>query len=227
MRNHRLTTLSRPLVGLVSTVLIALAFLAYLGVPGATLLTDICIVLGSLGVAAYLFLSGRRGMKAAQVIAPSAAAFALVAVAAAVIALGGLGESLTGPAATGGFAAAGAILLALAVIASEEIAVLPFLHGSGAAKLLEARAPQGAPDHAAPFANLALAAIGAAHQGVFDLDFRASLLTLSPESAQLLGLGPRVDEVVVLEGEQRLAERGAGGGKDRSDVGDQIGHRLM
>jgi diguanylate cyclase (GGDEF)-like protein/PAS domain S-box-containing protein len=171
--------------------LIALAFLAYLGVPGATLLTDICIVLGSLGVAAYLFLSGRRGMKAAQVIAPSAAAFALVAVAAAVIALGGLGESLTGPAATGGFAAAGAILLALAVIASEEIAVLPFLHGSGAAKLLEARAPQGAPDHAAPFANLALAAIGAAHQGVFDLDFRASLLTLSPESAQLLGLPAR------------------------------------
>ena len=74
-------------------------------------------------------------------IAPSAAAFALVAVAAAVMALGGLGEELTGPAATGGFAAAGAILLALAVIASEEIAVLPFLHGSFAAGLLEAQAP--------------------------------------------------------------------------------------
>ena len=34
-----------------------------------------------------------------------------------------------------------AILLALAVIASEEIAVLPFLHGSYAAKLLEEQAP--------------------------------------------------------------------------------------
>ena len=147
------------------------------------------IVPGSAAVAAYLFICGRRGMRAAQVIAPSAAAFALVALAAAVTSLGGLGETLTGPATTGGFAAAGAILLALAVIASEEIAVLPFLHGSNAARLLEAQsAPDGALDPAAPFANLALAAIGAAHQGVFDLDFRAQLLTLSPEAALMLGL---------------------------------------
>src|SRR4030095_8870623 len=96
-------------------------------------------------------------------------AVAWVAVSAAVMAIGGLGENLTGPAATGGFAAAGAILLALAVIASEEIAVLPFLHGSHAASLLEQQAV--APN--APFNSLARAAIGAAHQGVFDLDFRA------------------------------------------------------
>ncbi|MCU1386557.1 MAG: hypothetical protein JWL71_5254, partial [Acidobacteria bacterium] len=171
--------------------LVLLGFLAYMGLPGATLLADIAIVTGSMSVAAYLFMAGRRGHKAAQVIAPSAAAFALVAVAAAVMALGGLGENLTGPAATGGFAAAGAILLALAVIASEEIAVLPFLHGSGVAKLLEARGPQGSVDHTAPFANLALAAIGASHQGVFDLDFRAALLTLSPDAAMLLGRGNR------------------------------------
>ena len=78
------------------------------------------------------------------------------------------------------------------MIASEEIAVLPFLHGSGAARLLEAQA-QSAEKHSVdlstPFANLALAAIGAAHQGVFALDFRAQLLTLSPEAAALLGLG--------------------------------------
>ena len=106
------------------------------------------------------------------------------------MAVGGLGETLTGPAATGGFAAAGAILLALAVIASEEIAVLPFLHGSYAAKLLEAQTPAdaGAVDPNAPFNSLARAAIGAAHQGVFDLDFRAGLLTLSPEAAQMVGL---------------------------------------
>ncbi len=112
-----------------------------------------------------------------------------MALAAAVTSLGGLGETLTAPATTGGFAAAGAVLLALAVIASEEIAVLPFLHGSHAARLLEA---QGAPDDildpSAPFANLALAAIGAAHQGVFDLDFRAQLLTLSPDAALMAGL---------------------------------------
>ncbi|HEX4637123.1 MAG TPA: GGDEF and EAL domain-containing protein, partial [Rhizomicrobium sp.] len=112
-----------------------------------------------------------------------------VALAAAVIAVGGFGETLTGPAATGGFAAAGAILLALAVIASEEIAVLPFLHGSYAAKLLESAAkPEAAIDPHAPFNSLARAAVAAAHQGVFDLDFRSSLLTLSVEAVQMVGL---------------------------------------
>ena len=174
--------------------LMGLGALAYLGVPGATLLTDVAIVLGSVAVAAYLIYCGRTGHKAAQVIAPSAAAFALVALAAAVMAVGGLGENLTGPAATGGFAAAGAILLALAVIASEEIAVLPFLHGSHAARLLEAQAPgdeNAAIDPNAPFNSLARAAIGAARQGLFDLDFRAGLLTLSAEAAQMVGLSTR------------------------------------
>ena len=169
--------------------LCGLGVAAYLGLPGATLITDTLIVPGSAAVAVYLFICGRRGMRAAQVIAPSAAAFALVAVAAAVTSLGGLGETLSAPATTGGFAAAGAVLLALAVIASEEIAVLPFLHGSHAARLLEAQsAPNAALDPAAPVANLALAAIGAAHQGIFDLDFRAQLLTLSPDAALLAGL---------------------------------------
>jgi diguanylate cyclase (GGDEF)-like protein len=168
-----------------------LGVLAWVGLPGATLLSDIVLVCGGTAIAAYLFWCGRRGIKAAQVVAPSAAAFALVALAGAVVAIAGWGEGLTGPAVTGGFAAAGAILLALAVIASEEIAVLPFLHGSGTAKLLEAvTLPEGVGlDPATPFANLALAAIGAAHQGVFDLDFRSQLLTLSPDAAQLLGRG--------------------------------------
>jgi diguanylate cyclase (GGDEF)-like protein len=170
--------------------LIVLGVLGYLGLPGATLVTDVAIVLGSIAVAVYLIYCGKSGHKAAQVIAPSALAFALVAAAAAVMAVGGLGENLTGPAATGGFAAAGAILLALAVIASEEIAVLPFLHGSYAARLLEAQSPavEGAMDRNAPYNVLARAAIGAAHQGVFDLDFRAGLLSLSAEAAQMVGL---------------------------------------
>jgi len=173
-------------------VLCGLGVASYLGLPGATLVTDTLIVPGSAAVAAYLFFCGRRGVRAAQVIAPSAAAFALVALAAAITSLGGLGETLTAPATTGGFAAAGAILLALAVIASEEIAVLPFLHGSKAARLLEAQsAPDAALDPSAPFANLALAAIGAAHQGVFDLDFRAQILTLSSDAASMAGLPPR------------------------------------
>ena len=172
--------------------LCGLGALAYLGIPGAALLADAAIVIGSAGVAFYLVRCGRAGVKAAQVIAPSAAAFALVALAAAVTAAGGWGEGLTAPATTGGFAAAGAILLALAVIASEEIAVLPFLHGSGAARLLEAQAKSVETENAdpvAPYASLALAAIGAAHQGVFALDLRAQLLTLSPEASALLGSG--------------------------------------
>lgn len=170
-------------------ILCGLGGLAYLGAPGATFVTDIAIVPASAAITAYLIICGRRGMRAAQVIAPGAAAFALVALAAAVTSLGALGETLTAPATTGGFAAAGAILLALAVIASEEIAVLPFLHGSNAAHLLEAQlSPEKALDPAAPIANLALAAIGAAHQGVFDLDFRAQLLTLSADAALMLGL---------------------------------------
>jgi len=170
--------------------LIGLGALAYLGIPAATLLTDILIVIGSIAVGLYLVYCGRHGRRAAQVIAPSAGAFALVAIAGAVMAVGGLGETLTGPAATGGFAAAGAILLALSVIASEEIAVLPFLHGSYAARLLEAHTPENATslDPNAPFNSLARAAIGAAHQGVFDLDFRAGLLTLSAEAAQMVGV---------------------------------------
>lgn len=196
--------------------LCGLGVAAYLGVPGATMIADTLIVPGSAAVAAYLFICGRRGMRAAQVIAPSAAAFALVAVAAAVTSLGGLGETLSAPATTGGFAAAGAVLLALAVIASEEIAVLPFLHGSHAARLLEAQsAPNAALDPAAPVANLALAAIGAAHQGIFDLDFRAQLLTLSPDAALLAGL-PRntvtlshTDWMARLHPEDRDIYRGA------------------
>src|ERR1700742_575592 len=42
----------------------ALAVAAYLGLPGATLLTDIAMVLGSVLVAAYLIYSGRQGHKA-------------------------------------------------------------------------------------------------------------------------------------------------------------------
>jgi len=171
--------------------LIGLGALAYLGIPAAALLTDITIVTGSIAVGIYLVYCGRRGRRAAQVIAPAAFAFALVAIAGAVMAVGGLGETLTGPAATGGFAAAGAILLALAVIASEEIAVLPFLHGSYAARLLEAQTPENDAaqlDPNAPLNSLARAAIGAAHQGVFDLDFRAGLLTLSAEAAQMAGI---------------------------------------
>src|SRR5262249_18748598 len=107
------------------------------------------------------------------VLAPSAAVFALVALVAALSAMGALGSPTVAPDIAGGFAAAGAVLLALAVVAGEGIAVLP-----------APWRPQ-AGDHPA------LQAIGASHQGIFDLDFERNAVHLSHEAAALIGLsGP-------------------------------------
>ena len=117
-----------------------------------------------------------RHAQPAQVIAPSAAAFALVALAAAVDqSLGDPGRTLTAaPATTGGFAAAGAVLLALAVIASEEIAVLPFLHGPmPRARLAAATALAGRSARRIRACSIWISA--------------RERVTLSPEAASLLG----------------------------------------
>lgn len=152
-----------------------LAVLAYLGVPGATDLANVCVVCGTAGITVYLVHRGRYGAQAARVVAPAAAVFALVALAAAIASIGGLGNSTVQPDAAGGFAAAGAVLLALAVAAGEGIAVLP----------VPRRGP--APAGAEPPA-IALQAIGASHQGIFDLEFDTDEVVLSREAASLIGL---------------------------------------
>ena len=144
---------------------------AYLGVPGASDLTFLCVVLGSAAITAYLVHRGRHGERAARVIAPAAAVFALVTLAATLSTLGLLGETTVAPDIAGGFAAAGAVLLALAVVAGEGITVLP---GVGRERLDEQ--------------HPALKAIGAAHQGVFDLEFDSDEVLLSREAASLIGL---------------------------------------
>src|SRR5581483_9667566 len=105
--------------------LAGLSILAFLGLPGATLLADIVVVVGTAAITAYLVHRGRLGLQAARVVAPSAAIFALVAAAAAVTALGGFVENIMAPAVIGGFAAAGAVLLALAIAAGEGLAAIP------------------------------------------------------------------------------------------------------
>ena len=52
---------------------------------------------------------------------------------------------------------------------------------------------------------MAQAAIGAAHQGVFDLDFRAGLLTLSPEAAQMVGLSVQRDHAECRRLDRRIS----------------------
>lgn len=150
-----------------------LAVLAYLGVPGTTLLTDGLVVIGSAAITAYLVHRGRHGSQPARVLAPSAAVFALVALAATMTTVGGFGSTTVAPDVAGGFAAAGAVLLALAVAAGEGIAMLPVPH-----RIASAKEPP----------TVALAAIGASHQGIFDLEFDTDEVLLSRDAASLLGL---------------------------------------
>lgn len=169
--------------------LVALSLLAFVGFPGATFILDPIVVFGTAGVASYLVHEGRRGVQAARVIAPSATVFALVALAGAVAALGGFSDNPLAPAMVGGFDAVGAVLLALAISAGEGIAILPGM------RFVPAAAPQQ-PLPALPprepsretFANPASLAIGAALQGVFDLDLRADVVRLSTDAARLIGM---------------------------------------
>jgi diguanylate cyclase (GGDEF)-like protein len=153
--------------------LAVISALAYLGAPAATDLTYLCVVLGSGALAAYLVHCGGRGVRAARMLAPSATVFALVTLAGTLSTLGLLGETTLAPDIGGGFAAAGAVLLALAIAAGEGFAILP-----------------GARRHSHHDAHpMALTAIGASHQGIFDLEFGDDVVVLSREAAALLGLG--------------------------------------
>ncbi len=148
---------------------IGLSILAYLGIPGATDFVYALVVVGTAAITAYLVHRGRFGWQPARVLAPSAAVFALVALASTLSSIGVLGDTTVAPDIAGGFAAAGAVLLALAVVAGEGIAVFPGLQMSG--------------DDPA-----ARKAIGAAHQGIFDLEFESDEVLLSREAASLIGL---------------------------------------
>ena len=171
---------NRALIGLV-----VLAILSFLGVPGAMTLMDILIVLGTAGVTLYFARCGRLGNQAARVAAPSAAVFALVTLGAAVVSFGVFADNQLAPTIVGGFMAAGAVLLALAVAAGEGIAVLPASrYGS------EREEPPMSSDASSSSSGsdtTDLKAIGASHQGVFDLDFLAESVRLSREAAALTG----------------------------------------
>lgn len=164
---------------LIATV--ALSVLSFIGVPGAMLLTEIGVLAGSAAITAYLIHRGRLGSAPARVVSPSAAVFSLVATAAAVAALGGFQDNPAAPAIVGGFAAAGTVLLALAIAAGEGIAVLQVLGSPRPDSQQTAPATSGDDQSA-------LRAIAGSHQGVFELDFGKDAVRLSAEAAALLGL---------------------------------------
>ncbi len=163
--------------------LVGLSVLAYLGLPGATILVDVLVVVGTALVAAYLVHRGILGSQAGRVAAPSAIVFALVTFAAAISTLGLLGDNLIAGDAAGGFTALGAVLLSVAVAFGEGITVLE-LPRVAPLRLRPAAPAPVVPAQSPP----ALEAIAAAHQGVFDLDFKSDTLSLSREAAGLIGL---------------------------------------
>jgi diguanylate cyclase (GGDEF)-like protein/PAS domain S-box-containing protein len=171
---------------------VVLSALAYLGLPLATVATDVVVLAGTALIATYLVHRGRLGSQAARVASPSAAVFALVALAAALGAIGALGDSLLASDAAGGFAAAGAVLLALAVAAGEGISAHPLLAGARAGDTSRASLEGDASGEATDSPKLAadtLHAVSASRQGVFDLDLESGILKLSGDAAALIGLG--------------------------------------
>ena len=174
--------------------ILGLAVLAFVGLPSATILTEALVLIGTAGIAAYLVHRGTQGDKAARVVAPSAAIFALVAAMTAAIELGAFGDNPMASGIVSGFMAAGAVLLALAIAAGEGIAILPLTrHAHAAAAAAAAALAPAPPPVSAPSAGSAgdpnpVEAIGAAHQGVFDLAFESNRLRLSREAAALIGL---------------------------------------
>jgi diguanylate cyclase (GGDEF)-like protein len=175
--------------------LLALSLLSYLGVPGAMLLVEAAVLFGTSGLAAYLVHRGRLGSPSARTAAPTATVFALVALAAAAASVGVFGDNYAAPAVVGGFAAAGAVLLSLVMVAGEGVAHMPQWRAAALslkqdAPLAEPIAEQQSPQvHRAepPQTAAALAAIGASHQGVFDLDLARMIVRLSSEAGALVG----------------------------------------
>lgn len=173
---------NRALVGLV-----VLALLSFLGVPGAMTLMDILIVLGTAGVTLYFVRCGRLGNQAARVAAPSAAVFSLVTLGATAVAFGAFADNQAAPAIVGGFMAAGAVLLALAVAAGEGIAILPASRYGSEREEPPISSDASSSSTSSGSDTTDLKAIGASHQGVFDLDFLAESVRLSREAATLTG----------------------------------------
>lgn len=183
-------------------ILVALSAFAFIGLPAAAMLINVLVVFGAAALAVYLVRRGMGGVRAARVLAPSASVFALVTLVAAFAVLGVFQDNPIAGEVIGGFAAAGAVLLALAVAAGEGIGLLAPRRAAAALPVPlvpaepEPRRPAAHPmrrDGAAEPTPTALAAIGASHQGVYDLDFHTDVLRLSSEAAVLIGLskGPQ------------------------------------
>ncbi len=168
---------------------VGLSVLAYIGIPGAVLLTDVLLFVVPPVIFGYLIYRSRTGSQPARVLEPAGGLFAMVSLITAFVALSGFGAVT--PDLAGGFAAAGSVLLALAVTAGEGITVIPWRHHPVPAATPRP-APPSPPPPPKPVASApphaAIEAIGASHQGVFELNLVDESVNLSNEAGALIGL---------------------------------------
>ncbi len=171
-------------------VILALGLAAAFGIPVAGLLVRLIVVVGAGCAAGYLAHFGRLGFPGPRHLAPAATVFALVTAAATFHALGWFPPNLVAPTAIGGFAAAGAMLVALSCVLPENLAsgLFPVLPPPVHPDDDEREVISLTPGPYIAGANAERAAMAASHQGVFDLDLDTGLLTLSAEGAAILGL---------------------------------------
>jgi len=171
----------------VALAVIGVGVVAYAGAPLAGALVRLVALCGASAAAGYLSHCGRIGVAAARRLAPAATVFALVTAAAGFNTLGLFGVNLTASAALSGFAAAGALLVALT-------STIPAEHSIG--RLRDLREAHRHDDLQATTTDEAIerewesAAIAASQQGVFDLDLESGNLSLSAEAASLFGFPP-------------------------------------
>ena len=178
---------SGPFLTYAAAGILAAGLLAYVNVPAMGLLIRGLLLIAALGAPVYLHLCGRAGNTGARRLAPAAAIFALVAVASAVHALGFLGAGPVMPRAIGGFAAAGALLLAVAAAVQAD----PFAASLPRQDLGRITAGNGK-EHGQ---GQEISALAAALQGVFDFDLRSKMLVLSEEAASMLGLSSSMGQI--------------------------------
>lgn len=168
----------------VALAVIGIGVAGYADAPMAGLILRILALAGAAAAAGYLSHCGRIGVAAARRLAPAATVFALVTAAAGLNAAGVFGVNLTASEALSGFAAAGALLVALASTVSAEHSVVRLrdLHHAHGHDDLQATTTDEAIER-----EWEAAAVAASQQGVFDLDLESGLLTLSGEAAHVLG----------------------------------------
>lgn len=168
----------------VALAVIGVGVVAYAGAPLAGVLVRLLALCGAAAAAGYLSHCGRIGVAAARRLAPAATIFALVTAAAGFNTLGVFGVNLTASAALSGFAAAGALLVAVA-------STIPAEHSIG--RLRDLRQAHRHDDLQATTTDEAIqrewesAAMAALQQGVFDLDLESGNLSLSSEAASVFG----------------------------------------